>query len=258
MTSKRQFLTSLMLTAAAVLAPVFTMAVAAEPVTPATSQKELQLTNGIHLAYVRSNSSQINSDAQMGLENLSAALNNKTAVKAQGVVAIDLEKDDISFFRFLYWPVTPDAQPLSDKARQRVQQYIDRGGVILFDMRGAGGRMHDQRALRRVTADLNIKTLTQLPQDHTLTKTFYISVLPGSTAYGDIWVEVPGQKGTESVSAVIIGDRNWADAWAGKTVLTGTPEHDMALRAGINMVIYSYVGDAKADPINQVLERMQR
>lgn len=261
MTSRRQALTSFLLPALMALAPAFALAQTApapEPA-PVSSSKALKQTNAIHLGYVRTSSAQINSDAQTGMDALSEALNKKSAVKVDGVVALDLEKDDISFFRFLYWPITPDAQALSEKARQRVQSYIDKGGVILFDLRDAGGSMRDQRALRRVLADINIKPLVALPQNHTLTQTFYrLSGLPGSTVHGDISVEVQGGKGTESVSSVIIGDRNWAGAWAGTTVMPGTREREMALRAGINMVIYAYVGNAKADPIHQVLEHMQR
>ncbi len=262
MTSRRQALTSFLLPALMALAPAFALAqtTASEPGSaPVSSTTAPKHTNAIHLGYVRTASGQINSDTQAGMDALSVALNKKSAVKVDGVVALDLENDDISFFRFLYWPITPDAQPLSAKARQRVQSYIDKGGVILFDLRDAGGSMRDQRALRRVLADINIKPLVTLSQDHTLTQTFYrLSGLPGSTAHGDISVEVPGEKGTESVSSVIIGDRNWGDAWAGKTVLPGTREREMALRAGINMVIYAYTGNAKVDPIHQMLEQMKR
>ena len=117
--------------------------------------------------------------------------------------------------------------------------------------------MYKRQALRRVLADLNIAPLTPLAEGHTLTKTFFLlSKMPGSSAHGATWVEAKAPKGTEIISTVIIGDNNWADAWAGKTVLPGTPDREKALRAGINMVLYAYAGNFKIDPILDVLKRM--
>lgn len=260
MTSRRQAMTALLLPAFAALVPVFAAAQTPSGTPPASvSANALKYTNNLQLGYVRTTSAQLNADTQKGMEELCAEVKKRTAVKLQGVVGLDLERDDISFFHFMYWPVTPDAKPLSELAQKRVQHYIDTGGVILFDLRDAGGAMRDKRALRRVLADLNIAPLMQLPKDHILTKTFYIlSNLPGSSAHGITEVEVPAAKGIERVSSLIAGDNNWGDAWAGKTVLPGTREREMALRAGIHLVLGAYGGNFKTDPILPVLERLGR
>lgn len=253
MVSRRQALKALGLPFLAGLAPAF---VAAQTTTDSAAAK---YANNIHLGYMRTSSGQINSDTQRGMEALADHVGKRrTSVRVAGAVALDPDQDDLSFFQFIYWPVTPDARALSEKARARVQHYIDSGGVILFDMRSAGGAMRDPRALRRLLADINIKPLQDLPKDHTLTKTFYLlSALPGSSAHGNVSVEVL-TKGIENISSVIIGDNNWADAWAGKSVLPGTREHDMAMRAGVNMVLYAYGGRFKDEPIHETLERMNR
>ena len=262
-TSRRQSLKAFWLPAVAAFAPIFALAQTLPGAPPpeagaappsATAQK---YTNNMYLGYVRSSSGQLNSDAQHGMDALAAEVKKRTTLKLAGAVGLNPAQDDLSYFRFIYWPITPDAQPLSDAARQRVQHYMDSGGIILFDARDAGGVMRDQRALRRVLADLNIAPLTTLGEGHTLTKTFFLlAKMPGSSAHGATWVETNAPKGTEAISAVIIGENNWADAWAGKTVLPGTKERENALRAGINMVLYAYAGNFKTDPINDVLKKM--
>lgn len=213
----------------------------------------------IELGYVRSSSGAVNSETQAGLSALAEEVKKRTAVDVQGVKALDPENDDLSLYQFIYWPVTPDAKTLSEKARSNVQHYINTGGVILFDLRDAGGVMRNQQSLQRLMAGISLKPLTALAKDHTLTKTFYqLAGLPGSSAFGTTWVEKNEGKGTESVSSVIIGDSNWAGAWAGRSVLSTSREREMALRSGINMVLYAYTGNFKSDPIQPVLERLTR
>lgn len=260
MTIRHSAFRTLLLPALLALSPLFAQAQENSPeAPPAERAQSLSRANRIHLGYVRTSSGAVNSDTQRGMEALATELTKRTAIKPQGVVALDVDRDDLSFYQFIYWPVTPDARPLSEAAQKRVQNYIDNGGVILFDLKDAGGLMRDQRALRRLLADMNIKPLAAMAKDHTLTKTFYLlSGLPGTSTHGTPWVEMAGIKGTEAVSSVIIGDNNWADAWAGKTVLQNSREREMALRAGINIVVYAYTGNFKADPIHPVLERLKR
>lgn len=259
--TRQQALKTLCLPVLLALAPVFAQAQQSLPA-PAgglQSTQALKYTNNLHLGYIRTTSAQINSNTETALRNLQTEVKTRTAVKAEGVAGLDPETDDLSFFHFLYWPVTPDARPLSDKARLQVQHYLDTGGVILFDLRDANGMMRDQRALRRLLADLSIPPLMNTPADHPTVKGFYLlSNLPGTSAHGATWTEVPASKGVEKVSSTIIGDRNWGDAWAGKSVLPGTREREMALRTGINLVLYAYMGNAKLEPINKQLDILKR
>lgn len=260
-TTRRQAFIALGLPVLAALAPVYALAQTPPEPAPATpsSATALKHTNDMHLGYVRSSSSQINSDAQKGLEALVSEVQKRTTIKLEGAVGLNPDQDDLSYYRFLYWPITPDARPLSAAALKRVQHYMRTGGIILFDLRDAGGRMRDQRARQRVLEDMNIAPLVTLPEGHTLTKSFFLlPKLPGTSAHGATHIEADLSKGTEAVSAVIIGDNNWADAWAGKTVLNGSREREMALRAGINMLIYAYTGNYKTDPVQDVIKRMMK
>jgi hypothetical protein len=176
------------------------------------------------------------------------------------VVGIDLERDEPLFFPFIYWPVTQDSVPLSEKARARVQKYVDSGGVILFDIRDSGAAPGSTAPLRRIVGDLSLRRLVPMDGNHTLTKSFYlISHLRGSFDYNNVLVEDPGQS-AENVSSVVIGENNWAGAWAATTLPEYSREREMALRAGINIVMFSLTGNYKSDQVHvqSIMERLGR
>ncbi|HTK85066.1 MAG TPA: DUF4159 domain-containing protein [Patescibacteria group bacterium] len=205
------------------------------------------------LAYVSTSSSQVNDDAEKGLTALQDVLTKKTAVHPEAVVALNIEQADLSVFNFIYWPVTANAQPLSDNARRKVQTYINRGGVILFDTMGDTGN----DALRRILGDINVRPLANLDKDHTLKHAFYrVGSLSGSNDYNGVWVESPGTGGAENVTSIIVGNNNWAGAWAGRTLPKDSRERELALRSGVNIFLYSLAGDFKSDPVQKTLEKL--
>lgn len=233
---------------------------------PASTSSNVQTSairyaNDLHLAYIRSSSSRINDDSKAGLTNLSAQLIERTSVEPHGVVGLNIERDDLSFFPFIYWPVTKNEKPLSEQAQKKVQSYINTGGVILFDVRDQTAKLNKSKALRDMLGDIDIKPLAPMGQSHTLTKTFYlVTGLPGSNNYGNIWVETADANSQENVSSVIIGNKNWAGAWAGRTVSPDTDQEEMAIRAGINIVMFALSGNYKADQIQipSILERLDK
>lgn len=231
----------------------------AQPQRPAAAQIAdtdiAKYANNFHLAYVKTSSGLVNNEAERGLQALSQTLNERTSVHPAGIVGLDLERDDISFFPFIYWPMTADAQALSPQALAKLRRYTETGGMIVIDTRGQGGQMPaNLRAL-------NFKPMQQVSQDHVLTRTFYlVSDVTGSSNYEPAWVEIQGTDGTESVSAVIVGDKNWAGAWAGVYLSPQSRDREMALRSGVNMVMYALMGNYKADQLHvpTILKRLGR
>lgn len=273
MTSRRKFIGLLCLPAIPLLIPAWgaaqtlnpsnTPAVTGVPegLPPTPPAQALKLANNIHLAYVRTSSSAVNDDAQRGLQALADELRERTTIKAQGALAVDLDKDDLSFFRFLYWPVTPDAAPLSERARQNIRRYINNGGVVLIDARAAHGEAPSMRAVRRVTDGLGIAPLEKVTKDHTLANQFYKELqggLPGSSSYNPVEAEISDIENGGRPTSVIIGSNNWGDAWAGKTLLKGTDSYEAAMRSGIHLVRHAYTGYARSIPVEKILEGMKR
>ena len=222
---------------------------------------ELKFVENIYLAFITSSSDRVNRLSEQGLTALGDTLYDRTSVEPAGVEAVDIEQGNLDFFPFIYWSISKDDPQLSPQAQRKVQRYLDQGGMILFDVRDSSGELGRVDALRDVVGALNIRPLDKVDEEHTLTRSFYLlSTLRGSYNYDRVWVEEKGEAGTESVSKVIIGENNWAAAWAGRTLVKGTRDHEMALRAGVNMVIYALTGDYKADQLHQnsILQKLGR
>ncbi|PHR94122.1 MAG: hypothetical protein COA69_00565 [Robiginitomaculum sp.] len=219
---------------------------------------------GLHLAYVVTGDSAIDSMSRAGLEGLTFELNRRTTIEPAGVRAINIETDSVDFYPFLYWPVQRDAKPLSDKASQKLNAYMAAGGTLVFDTQDQdrrkllGNQTHP--GLETISKSLDIPRLAPPPNDHVITKSFYlIQTYPGRWADGKIWVEAD-QRGSarDGVSSVIVGSNDWAAAWAkderGRTL--AVIEDDMprqrefAYRFGVNLAMYALSGNYKADQVH--------
>jgi hypothetical protein len=163
---------------------------------------------------------------------------------------------------------------LSDTALSRIQDYLDHGGTILIDTRDRmsavdgnaiglpGGR--NAETLRGLVAGLNVPPLTAMAKDHVISKSFYLlSSFPGRYDGGTIWVEEQSASGRDRVSSIIIGSHDWAAAWAGYAgdgprLSGGAQQNEMAMRFGVNAVMYALTGNYKADQVHlpHILERL--
>ncbi|PJB73255.1 MAG: hypothetical protein CO093_01170 [Alphaproteobacteria bacterium CG_4_9_14_3_um_filter_47_13] len=234
----------------------------------ASAQTEAQMieyADNIHLAYIKTGNIALDQTAQEGLKALSQTLTNRTSVEPSEVIALDPEQE-LSFFPLIYWPVAQEQKPLSTKALQNIQYYIDHGGTILFDTRdyissansgySQGGRNAEK--LRALIGSLNIPPLTKISDDHVLTKTFYLlNGFPGRYNGDSLWVEEQGAIGRDGVSSVIIGSNDWASAWAASSS-TGARQEEESLRFGVNLVLYALTGNYKTDQVHlpHILERL--
>ncbi|HEY2008561.1 MAG TPA: DUF4159 domain-containing protein [Rhizomicrobium sp.] len=226
------------------------------------------------LAYVKTGVPDVDAMSQAGLMGLGLALRARTSYEPQEPIGVDPEHDDLSLYPLLYWPMDPREKNLSPKALSRVADFMRNGGTIFFDTRdltlGAvhGASSPGEETLRRLTGGLDFPPLEQLPADHVLAKTFYIlRDFPGRWTGGQIWVEAlppapkngaPPARGGDGVSPVIIGNNDWASAWAvdqgGHFMATPSPggelQREMAFRFGINLVMYALTGNYKTDVVH--------
>ena len=59
-------------------------------------------------------------------------LRARTAYEPGDPVGVDLERDDLSFYPLLYWPMSPAERDLSAGAVGKVDRFMRDGGTILF------------------------------------------------------------------------------------------------------------------------------
>jgi len=213
------------------------------------------------LACVESGDAGLDADCRAGLEGLAQVLTRRTSVEIGGVATVAPERDELSVFPLLYWPVAAGAAPLSETARGRLGDYLGRGGIILFDGR-------DPAALRTLADGLALPALTPVPADHVLTRAFYLlGDFPGRAGGGEVWVEAGRENRLDGVSPVVVGGNDWAGAWAidgrGQPLHAmpgGERQRETAYRFGVNLVIYALTGNYKADQVHvpAILERLGR
>ena len=231
------------------------------------------------LAYVVTGDPEIDRTSEEGLSGLSKVLRARTALEPAEPMAVDIDKDELSFFPILYWPVRDDASPLSDATLAKVDAFMKQGGLIVFDTRdhetgfGTGAQ---GKALTRLIGQLDIPPLEPVPESHVLTKSFYLMrSFPGRWDGGSLWVEAEPvdeaerserSRRTDGVSSIVITSNDLAGAWAldesnrpiYPTVPGGEVQREMAFRAGVNIVMYALTGNYKADQVHvpALLERL--
>ncbi|NBR90469.1 MAG: DUF4159 domain-containing protein [Rhodobacteraceae bacterium] len=275
------------LRAARALAPLLLVVfLPREPLAQTTDDAfALAATEETVLAHVLTGDRALDRMAQEGLQGLSDVLFFRTSVEPGTPIGLDLETDEIALFPFLYWPVSPNQPAPSAEAYAKLNRYLRAGGMILFDARdadvaGFGSASPNGRKLQALAAPLDIPPLEPLPQDHVLTRTFYLlQDFPGRYASRDVWVEAapPGAEQVEGmpfrnlndgVTPVVIGGNDWAAAWAsddrGNPIypvgrgLSGERQRELAYRFGVNLVMHVLTGNYKSDQVHvpALLERL--
>ncbi len=237
----------------------------------------LAATSEVILAHVVTGNAELDRMAEAGLRGLSNVLYQRTSIEPAEPMAVNLETDELSFFPFLYWPITPDQPMPSAEAYQRLNRYLRTGGMILFDTRDAdvaafGGASANGRKLQQLAAPLDIPPLEPIPNDHVLTRTFYLlQDFPGRHVSRDVWVEaapadaelidgMPFRNLNDNVTPVVIGGNDWAAAWATDATgnrlypvgrgYAGERQREIAYRFGVNLVMHVLTGNYKSDQVH--------
>ncbi len=236
---------------------------------PAQAQEASDYASKTWLAYVVTGDSSVDADSAAGLKGIMQTLKQRTSVEPAGVAAINLDSDDISLFPLLYWPVTESQPALTPAAIERLNRYMQNGGMIVFDTRDGAAGSSGNKGLQRLARGLNLPPLAPIKPDHVLTRSFYLlQDFPGRLSGGQVWVDASPERRNDNVSGVIVGSNDWAGGWAvdnyGQAANSngrgGTRQREMSLRFGVNLVMYALAGNYKSDQVhmNTILERLGR
>lgn len=240
-------------------------------------------TGKVTFGYVLSGDRETDETSRIGLLGLARVLEARTAVEPGEPAGIDITKDEIAFYPVLYWPVLESAETLPDTAIAKIDAYMKEGGLIIFDTRdygrgganllpmaGAGGN-----ALERLLGKLDVPRLEPVPENHVVTKSFYLlRGFPGRWDGGQLWVEAISEddgdtsrgRVTDGVTSIMVTSNDFAAAWAlderGRPLYPVVPggemQREMAYRSGVNIVMHALTGNYKADQVHvpALLERL--
>jgi hypothetical protein len=247
--------------------------------------RAVEAAGSVVLAYVQTGDAQLDATSKAGLTGLSQMLARRTTVEPGAPMAVDLEVDDLALFTIIYWPISEDQPAPSAAAYLRLNRYLRAGGMIVFDTRdgdiaGFGASTPEGKRLQTIAAPLDIPPLEPIPQDHVLTRSFYLlQDFPGRYAGTQVWVEsapdaeaasegMPFRQLNDGVTPIVLGGNDWAAAWAVED--NGTPmfpvgrgmggerQRETAFRFGINLVMHVLTGNYKSDQVHvpALLERL--
>lgn len=236
-----------------------------------------------HLAYVITGEAEVDRISEQGLAGLTEFLTWRTTLEPGAPVGLDISKDELSFYPIIYWPVSATAPMPSAAAISRIDAYMRAGGTVLFDTRDQVSSLGDNgttgpngERLQAILANIDIPPLEPTPQDHVLTRSFYLLTnFPGRYNGSPLWVESRQEARTlasgitssgDGVTPIMITANDFAGAWAidaqGSPVLPIVPpdevQREHAFRSGVNIMMYMLTGNYKADQVHvpALLERL--
>ncbi len=247
----------------------------------AADERAIEATSKVTIGYVITGDQNVDEISRLGLDGLGRLLSVRTAVEPGRPMGVNILTDEIAFYPVLYWPVLPDAKALPEETLAKIDAYMKQGGLIIFDTQdygtGAGAAPgQGESALQRIIGKLDVPRLEPVPENHVLTKAFYLlRNFPGRWDGGQLWVEaLEGTKQdqarrarvSDGVTSIIVTPNDLAAAWAldegGRplypTVGGGEDQREMAFRTGINIVMHALTGNYKADQVHvpALLERL--
>lgn len=248
----------------------------------ADAQDAVSVTAETTLGYVITGDNRIDRISEQAMRGLGFALTSRTSVEPGPPVGVDPARDDMHLYPVLYWPLVRESLP-TRTALDRLAEYITGGGMLLIDTQNGKAQFGRASAveMREIARSLNLPALAPVEGDHVLTRSFYLlDRFPGRWRGGTVWAEAPQpddgierdpsipqfDRVDDNVSPVVVGSADWAAAWAvdeeGYFVFpvgrAGDRQREMALRFGVNLVLYALTGNYKSDLVHApaVLERL--
>jgi len=228
----------------------------------------------LRFGYIRTGDDALDARMRSGLFGLSHVLFLRTSVEPADPHGLDPVSDALELYPLIYYalPENVDGPALSEEAIAALNRYMRTGGALVIDTREGGSFEPGEGSgtLAQLLDGLDVPPLVPVPDDHVLTKSFYLlDAFPGRFEGAPLWIEATardGGSGGDGVSRLFVGDADWAGAWAVDqrtrrplfAVDGGERQREMARRFGINLVMYVLTGNYKSDQVHlpALLERL--
>ncbi|HYI01598.1 DUF4159 domain-containing protein [Hyalangium sp.] len=197
-------------------------------------------------------------DARLnGLRRIAWELQRRTSVEVlPDARACMLDSSEIFEYPFLYFGGDGDFPPLRDTEVENLRRYLTYGGFLLGDANdGSDGNGFDASFRREIARVLPQSKLTAVPSTHVVFKSFFlVDAAPGRLLNKpQMEACVLGKR-----AAVMYSQNDLAGAWsrteAGDFEFDvspgGEPQRELAIRIGINLLMYALCLDYKDDAVH--------
>jgi len=171
---------------------------------------------------------------------------------------VDLRLSDPKLFRypFLYWTGTREFEPFPDAEIERLRNWLEFGGFLLVDdALSASGVGFDKAFQRELSRMFPGERLEKLPQNHTVFQSYYLlDRVAGRTANRAYLSGLTrGDRTMLMYSANDLGGawaRDQSGRWQNRVEPGGESQREMAIRMGINVIMYALCINYKQDLIH--------
>lgn len=155
----------------------------------------------------------------------------------------------------IYWSGDAAFPPLSDAEVTGLRRFVEFGGFVLIDDAAPERSGFDESIRRELSRAFGDDGLKKLPSTHTLYRSFYLLERPYGRIAGPDSLEMIERNGR---AAVIYSRHDLGGAWDRDNLGNyyhpvepgGDGQREMAVRLGVNLVLYALCLDYKDDQVH--------
>jgi len=169
-------------------------------------------------------------------------------------------------YPFLYLAGTDQFGGFDEGERMKLRKYLKSGGTLLIDDSTASADSHFDRAIRKELTQLLPNTsINNIPTDHAIYKSFYLLYSAAGRKIIDPTLE--GITFEDENRTPVIYCRNdlggaWEEdefgKWKYACIPRGERQREMAIRLGINVIMYALTGNYKTDQVHSPFIRQRQ
>ena len=235
----------------------------------AVEKKDSVAFKGNTIGYILSGNQNIDMISANGLNVISKFVSAKTASIFNKPKPINLGSDDLYFYPLIYWPITSNLVEVKNKQKQKIESFIQDGGLLLIDCHIEKSSLEFSECLRNTEKffrTMQVSKFTVLSNKNPISKSFYLLKSFPGRRNNIVYIAYNNSKSTDNAVSIILGDNYWAEAWARDNnnryifpLLENIENQRLhSLRFGLNLIIYALTGNYKTDQVHipEILKRM--
>ena len=201
------------------------------------------------------------------VESLLGQIERRTSIETdRGSLQIELSHPNLYQYPFVYMAGSEEFEIFSGSELERLRNYLSYGGFLLIDNNSSNiGSKFDVSVRKMIDVLFPQVPLKKVPRDHSIFRSFYLIDRVTGRRPINSYLEGINLKGR----TVLVYSTNdlggaWArdklGQWTHDIIGGGSRQRQLAIRLGVNIVMYALTLDYKKDMVHlpTILERLKR